>query len=530
MKPGLPASFLAAITALSFWVLPGHTYLQQDTQIYVPILENQWSGALAGDLIVASPHVNFTFYDELSDGIRWVTRAPIRLVLEGQQLVFRALGFFGVYLIALALGLDEAAALVATAMWALGATIAGPAVLTIEYEPSPRSFAVPLLMLAAGLALSERYWWAGIAGACAFLLHAPTTWPFWAAYLALTLIRPRAAVAFVPLAVAALTLIAVGASQRAGEAQIFFARLPPGQEALQRMRASYNYVSLWWKDWMGQYLLFAAVAFGALRRLHASRESNLLLGGLVVAGLLSVPASWWLLEHEKLAVLPQIQPARALLFVTAIAVLGAASAGCRTRHWVEGAAWFAFALLVPAHGAWRESLVAITCAAVLSIARGAWQAKATASQLLGSLLLAPALVLAGGVVNYVNVDTPDLTALAHWARTNAPGTFVFPEAGHDRSPGWFRAQSLQPVYVDWKGGGQVNYLRRLGDEWWRRWQAVMLHPRTPGEYRALGIDYVALSRPWSAMGAPVFHNRHWYVYRTQDFTPASSLRNARPVP
>jgi hypothetical protein len=528
MKPGLVASLLVAITALSFWVFPGHTYLQQDTQIYVPILENQWSGALAADLIVASPHVNFTLYDELAFAIRWITRVPIRLVLEGQQLMFRGLGFLGIYLIALALGLDSAAALITTAIWSLGATIVGPAVLTIEYEPSPRSFAVPLLFLAAGLALHERYWWAGIAGACAFLLHAPTTWPFWAAYLALTLFRPRAAVAFVPLAIAAVALIFVGASQPAGEAQVFFARLPADQEALQRMRASYNYVSVWWKQWTGPYLLFAAVAIGGLWRLRASIESKLLLSGLVAAGLLSLPLSWWLLEQEKLAIIPQIQPARALLFVTGVAVLVAAAAGLRASHWAEFAGWLAFALLVPAHGSWRAALVAIACAALLAFVL--WRRRfRLRSAVALSLLLAPAMAFAGGVVNYVNIDTPDLAALAQWARKQPPGTYAFPEAGHDRSPGWFRAESLQPVYVDWKGGGQVNYLRKLGDEWWRRWRAVMVQPRPFQEYRALGIDYVALPSPLEIAGAPAFHNHSWYVYRTRDFTATSSPRNA-PLP
>ncbi|MCL4851787.1 MAG: hypothetical protein KJZ78_10445, partial [Bryobacteraceae bacterium] len=72
--------------------------------------------------------------------------------------------------------------LLVTAIAGLGATIAGPTVLTFEYEPVPRGFAVPLLLLAVGLAAHQRHFWAGVAGSVAFLYHAPTTVPFWAIY------------------------------------------------------------------------------------------------------------------------------------------------------------------------------------------------------------------------------------------------------------------------------------------------------------------------------------------------------------
>ncbi len=499
------AAALLAITLLSFFIFPGHTYLQQDTQIYVPILEHQWSGALASDLIVERPHVNFTLYDELTNLVRWVTRAPLRDVLEGEQLVFRGLGFFGIYLIASALGLGFADAVVVTALFGLGATIAAPAVLTIEYEPTPRAFAVPLIFLSIGWLLQRRDWLAGVSGACAFLLHAPTTWPLGVAMLCVLVARRRAGVALIPMAIGAGALVWIGVAQSVAEPQHFLARLGAQQEALQRMRASYNYVSTWWAAWIGQYLLFGAVAALAMWRLRASREIAVVLGSLSMAGLMSVPLSWLLLEHWHFAAIPQIQPARALLFVTAVAVITASVAGCRATP-MEAFAWFAFALLAAAQfrffdwpGA-RAVVVLMVCAGLLAWSR---------TRLGMAALLAPAMLWLAGVVPFHNIETPDLAALAQWAqrRTPADAVFVFPQAGRDRAPGWFRGVSLRAVYVDWKGGGQVNYLREFGEEWWRRWQAVT------GGLLPPGIDFVVYPRAVEGAAAPVYRNASYVVYR-----------------
>ena len=515
------AAAILAITALSFFVFPGHTYLQQDTQIYVSILENQWNGALAGDLLVQRPHVNFTFYDELTNALRWLTRMPLKSVLEGEQLLFRAFGFAGVYLIALSFDLDSAAALVVTAIAALGATIAGPAVLAIEYEPTPRAFAVPLLLLAIGLSLRRRYWLAGAAGACAFLLHAPTTWPFLIALLCLSTVRKQAAFTFVPIAVAAIALVCVGSVQSVAEPQHLFTIIPAALERLQRMRASYNYVSTWWIMWIGQYLLFAALAFLALWRVQASREKWVLLSGLVTAGISSIPVSWLLLEHYKLSIVPQIQPARALLFVTQIAVIVSAVAGCRaaqSKKWVEATAWFCFCLWVSASDAffswpgWRAALMVLGLALLLGLF-------SRLSRLVTAFLLAPAMAIPAGIVTYHQLETPQLKELAVWAKAATPPTsvFAFPDAGHDRSLGWFRATALRPVYADWKGGGQLNYLEEFGYEWWRRWQAVMQASRSSAEYRALGIDFLVIQHRLADPALPAYQNSRYFVYPVSSY-------------
>src|ERR1700753_318027 len=71
-----PAAAIIGLTLLGFFQFPGHTYLQQDTQIYIPILEHLWDGSvLSQDLLVQRPHVAFTLYDELALALRWITGA-----------------------------------------------------------------------------------------------------------------------------------------------------------------------------------------------------------------------------------------------------------------------------------------------------------------------------------------------------------------------------------------------------------------------------------------------------------------------
>src|SRR5882762_3698890 len=117
MKRFVVRSAILGITLLSFFQFPGHTWLQSDTQIYMPILEPKSDAlVLQKDLIAEHPHVAFTLYDET----------------------------------AIALGLSNLAALVVTSVSSLGATIMGPAVLVFEYEPVPRGCVVPLIFLAIG--------------------------------------------------------------------------------------------------------------------------------------------------------------------------------------------------------------------------------------------------------------------------------------------------------------------------------------------------------------------------------------------
>src|SRR5580693_4336271 len=220
------AAAIIALTLLSYFQFPGHTYLGSDTQIYVPMLEHIWDpSALTRDLVAPKPHLSYTLYDEITIALRWITHSPFRAVLIGQQLLFRALQILGVYLLALSFPLARAKALVVAALFTLGATIAGPAVLTFEYEPVPRAFAVGLIFLAIGLAAQDHLMWADIVAALAFLYHPPTVWVFWALYLWLTL-RHRDYRDLWPLAAGMVALFVASKLQPgAAEPQVFFTRV-----------------------------------------------------------------------------------------------------------------------------------------------------------------------------------------------------------------------------------------------------------------------------------------------------------------
>src|SRR5438093_7807177 len=95
------AGAILALTFLTYYQFPGHTYLTSDSQIYVPILERYWDPTLfSHDPVAIFPHVSYTIYDEITLGIRKLSGADLRNILSCQQLVSRAAGIFGVYLLA----------------------------------------------------------------------------------------------------------------------------------------------------------------------------------------------------------------------------------------------------------------------------------------------------------------------------------------------------------------------------------------------------------------------------------------------
>src|SRR5262249_18787623 len=98
--------FCAALALFSYFVIPGHTWLQQDSQIYVPILEHERdSSVLRNDILVQRSHVAYTLYDEAAVMLRAATGLGFHEVLAAQQIVTRALGIWGLMMLAGALGL-----------------------------------------------------------------------------------------------------------------------------------------------------------------------------------------------------------------------------------------------------------------------------------------------------------------------------------------------------------------------------------------------------------------------------------------
>jgi hypothetical protein len=525
-KKSVVATAIGALALLSYFQFPGHTWLQQDSQIYAPILEHQFDASvLRNDIVVQHPHVAFTLYDEAALFLRGISGQSFHSVLAFQQIATRALGIWGLYLMAATLGLSAGTAIAAltaltvAAICSLGAAVAGPAVLTFEYEPTPRAFAVPLLLLAIGLTAHRRYSWAAAAAAGAFIYHAPTTWPFLTLFVPLACWRKQWRALGI-LAIAAATLLITAHGQ---DPQTLFGVLTPLQEQLQRMRAAYVWVLLWPAALAVHWSIVGACAVAAFWRLRRElpRDFAVFALGLPVLGVLSVPVSWLLLDQWKWAIVPQVQPMRALLFTALFMQLLTACAGVRAaaeRRWLTAFGWLAAAYLLPLQAditkGWSIQRSAVLIAlALFTAGLGGKAPRFAPAAVLAAFFAIPIL---GGVVNYPKLHTPALTGLGNWARssTSLDAVFLFPETGHGLEPGIFRAEALRAIYVDWKGGGQVNYRKDFATEWWFRWQQTMqgFHAADMPGYGALGIRFVVLPAKDRLPQAPIFQNAGFVVY------------------
>jgi hypothetical protein len=244
-----------------------------------------------------------------------------------------------------------------------------------------------------------------------------------------------------------------------------------------------------------------------------------MLPALAALGLATIPISFALLEGMKWALVPQVQPMRALLFTTLAMQFLCAVAAMKASRWPERFAWFALAYLPVAQQVfteawtWKPAMVAVALAAA--------SAAAPVAALPAALAAFAAFPTVGGVVNYPVVRTPELAQLSAWARSSTPAdaVFFFPDTARGLAPGVFRAEALRAVYVDWKGGGQVNYLGEFGEEWWRRWQQTLAQRYNPSaipRYSALGIQYIVLM-PKNRLPRPAeFENPAYVVYRIAD--------------
>jgi hypothetical protein len=537
------AGFLAAVLLLNVFHFPGRTWLQSDTQIYVPILDHIRDPHLfAKDIVATRPHVSWTAYDETALWLGAVTGWEYRDVLWAQQMLFRLCGLLGAYLVGRAFGLSRAGGLAVAAMFGLGAVINGPAVLTFEYEPVPRGFAVMLIVLACGFAAWDHWWVAGLAAGLATLYHPTTTAPFWLAAAVHWFVshskRERFRLFWPGLLAAAALLLMANMQRGETEPQMLWGRIGDDLMRLQQYRGKYNWITLWPRDWLWQYpLLFAAVVM-AWRRLRDDMTAGARWFSLVLpmVGLASIPLSYLLLDVGRWVLVPQFQPARAALFVTAMCVMLCTAAAWKASskgRWMESAAWFLIPFAVPLNGkvaelamrAGQDELVLrrlLVCVALAGMAAGvAWVSEKKSAWAV--TLFAGAFVLVpwwGQVVNYPPLHDDSLREVSEWARSSTPQDAVFLFADEERAlgPGIFRAQAQRALYVDWKGGGQVNILGAFAREWGKRWDAVnrAAPPVASLErYRALGIDYIVVrpqNRPAGA--ASVFANAKWEVFAT----------------
>src|SRR5204863_7331348 len=77
---------LIGLALLGFFQFPGHTWLQQHTQIWAPMFERIWDPtALQHDIVASKPHLSFTIFDETAMALRWITRASFHDVLQFEQ-------------------------------------------------------------------------------------------------------------------------------------------------------------------------------------------------------------------------------------------------------------------------------------------------------------------------------------------------------------------------------------------------------------------------------------------------------------
>jgi hypothetical protein len=512
IRPALATALLAVV---SFFWFPGHTILQSDTQIYIPILERLADPSLfANDIMASRPHVRFTLYDEAAIVLRKLTGAGFEPVLMAQQFVYRALGIFGLYLLASAAGLSLARALAVAAIVSLGAFVNGPQVLTVEHEPVPRGFSFSFLLLSLGCAAQG--WWkrAGVAAGIAWAWHPPTAMAY-CGLLAGVLLWRRSwrALAWMGAAPLMVFLTLLGHPPTPDRLPLF-GRLEPEIEALQRMRASYNWIGTWWPQWWTHYALLFAVAAAALARIWRSLEPEMriLLGGMLGTAVLAGPVSALLLDRWKLTLMAQVQPGRYMLYFAFLAALLGAIAAFRAMRYPEAAAFLLVPFALPLEPRLTDiSGVRLALATGLALAAPLPRLALPVAAL--SFLLIPTV---GGVRNYPALHTAELNDLARWARsaTHKDAVFQFADIRRGLEAGVFRARALRAVYADWKAGGQVNFQHEFGKEWANRWRVVE-RVKPLGKYRELGIDYVVYTAGKQPAGTtPVFQNARWVVIAT----------------
>lgn len=107
----------------------------------------------------------------------------------------------------------------------------------------------------------------------------------------------------------------------------------------------------------------------------------------------------------------------------------------------------------------------------------------------------------------------ELTRLATWAQLNTDRAAVFALPGVDpRSTALFRVLAKRSLFVDFVGGGHVNYSSGFADEWLKRW-TWQNSRQSLGEFNHAGIDSIILpiTSPLRS-GVPLFGTDSYKVY------------------
>ena len=486
---------IAAITLLEFYFFPGHSFLRYDTQIFVPMLERLSAPAfLSRDFVAASPHLVFTAYDEITLFLRRALHQDFSFALMTQQFICRGAAVIGVFAIASSTGVKDSAALLLAAIVNVGVVLPGALISTTEPEAVPHALCFSLCVLSIGMLAQAKPILSGLAAGIALLYHPPIAGVFWLGIIiALAVDRELRKLLRPMLTMLLVSVLLLGnlAQLQPGvvEVQSLFHRISPTWLQILRERTPEVLVSTWS---VGTWLFYFAISVsGLLAGIRVwpflNRQCKWLGSFLMACGVISLPLSWLLLEVWRWSLIPQVQPARALLFTVSIAITAASIAALhasRQRRRIEALVW-------------------------------------------GFLVLA--VIVGTQVSSVVRIQGPSRKAIhdvAIWAGDNTWGgsMFYFPDAGRDSYPGVFRAESVRAVYVDWNGGELVKYFEGFAQEWRSRWNSTMrggYSPATLESTLSLPIDYYVLRRINSLAGiTPAFSTNDFVVYEVH------ALRNA----
>jgi len=481
---------LLVVAWFEFQVYPGHSYLQGETQLLVPMLERlDTPGFLSRDLVASNPTLAYTIYDEITQSLHVGVRLSLEQALLAQQVVFRFAGIVGIFLLARALKVAPWASVNAITH------LAAPEAFVTNPEATPATFALSLVFLAAGLLVNRNPLLAGLAAGMALLYDPVTAAAFWlvlaAAWIADRSLRKFLRPAWLALIIFSLILGNLVQLQAGlGGGQEITARMSAAMLQLTRIRTPWVWVTEW--VWTGilSYKFLLVAGLWALARIwgHADRITKWVTLGLAASGSLSVVAAMILLsQRAQFAV--EMTPARNLAFSVAISALLCGAAGwhaAQKSKWAESLPWMAI--------------------------------------MLATVLNAQVLDLLHLKVDVAQRVQPSLSVrtLAKWAEQNTWGSslFQFPDAGKGIEPGIFRALSKRALWADWQSGVIADYSDRAGQEWWSRWQANMRQPYAPEELPAmlrLSIDYYVLDRAHELAGVKsVYSNLRYVVYDAQD--------------
>ncbi len=512
-------------------------------------------GYLSRDLVATHPLLTYTIYDEVTLFLRESAQLHFKAGLIAQQLLCRAAGVLGALLITQAAGVDTLFAFVIASLLNLGATLVGPGVSLVEYEPVPRAFALGLVLLAIGLLVTEKPLLAGLAGGVAVLYDAPTAAPFWIVVFVAVVFDRRLRALFRPtltVLLIFLLLLANLAQLQPGvtEPQIFFGKVSEKLADLQRYRGSSAWVSLWAGREMWHYLAIWIFGVCATTRIWPSlnRQLRWIFVLLPMLGILCVPASYVLLEQLRWSLIPDIQPAQELLFTVCIASLACSLAGIRaalSKKSLEALFWFSIVFALPMRAQIFELLqvsnlmnlvqlaLCIALAALLVMSIVPFSSTNWSRMALLVPVLAMFAMAAVAHIAHSAVDEKPIGEVADWVKNNTWGSsmFLFPDARRDLYPGVFRAESRRAVWVDWKCGDLSDYFPSFANEWWERWKQTMQQPFSAERLQdtlALPVDYYVLKRANQLADVkPVFGNAQFVIYDARDLRELSTpLRRA----